>query len=114
MTRMTRHYNPGRGAFTQTDRVPMGAGSSFESAYVYGRNSPLVFVDPAGLRGIAVDSCSIPRSLALRSGSPNPYSRRSVPVKSSQKYEILVTSKVRASDVQVRWSGFLFQERPTE
>jgi hypothetical protein len=38
--------------FTQTDPMPMGAGSSYESTYVYGRNNPNVYVDPSGLRGV--------------------------------------------------------------
>jgi hypothetical protein len=37
--------------FTQTDPAPLGAGSVFESSYVYGLNSPLVYTDPSGLRG---------------------------------------------------------------
>lgn len=37
--------------FTQTDPLPLGAGSAFESAYVYGLNNPLVYIDPTGLRG---------------------------------------------------------------
>jgi hypothetical protein len=36
--------------FTQTDPLPMGPGSAFESTYVYAGNSPLVYVDPSGLR----------------------------------------------------------------
>ena len=39
------------GHFTQTDPMPLGAGSAFESAYVYGNNNPLVYTDPSGLRG---------------------------------------------------------------
>ena len=46
-----RHYNPTRGAFTQTDPMPFGAGSAFESAYVYGGNRPIVMTDPGGERG---------------------------------------------------------------
>lgn len=38
--------------FTQTDPWPMGASSPFESAYVYARNNPGVYVDPSGLRGV--------------------------------------------------------------
>jgi hypothetical protein len=33
--------------FTQTDAAPLGAGSVFESSYVYVGNSPLVCIDPA-------------------------------------------------------------------
>ena len=36
--------------FTQTDPMPLGAGSPFESAYVYVGNNPVVYVDPGGLR----------------------------------------------------------------
>jgi hypothetical protein len=39
-----------RGQFTQTDPMPYGPGTAFESSYVYGRNSPLVFTDPSGRR----------------------------------------------------------------
>ena len=39
--------------FTQTDPAPLGAGSAFESSYVYGLNSPLVYTDPSGLRASA-------------------------------------------------------------
>jgi RHS repeat-associated protein len=45
-----RQYNPVTGRFTQTDPTPYGAGSSFESSYVYGRNNPGVYSDPSGLR----------------------------------------------------------------
>ena len=36
--------------FTQTDPLPLGAGSAFESLYVYGGNNPAVYTDPSGLR----------------------------------------------------------------
>jgi hypothetical protein len=36
--------------FTQTDPMPEGAGSAFESSYVYAGNNPVVYVDPSGLR----------------------------------------------------------------
>ena len=47
---MTRCGTLSRGDFTQTDPLPMGAGSAFESAYAYGRNNPVRYVDPTGLR----------------------------------------------------------------
>jgi hypothetical protein len=50
--------------FTQTDPMPYGAGSSFESAYVYGMNSPLVFVDPSGRRGMRVGSVDLSNPIA--------------------------------------------------
>ena len=50
--------------FTQTDPAPLGAGTAFESAYVYGLNNPVMYTDPSGLRG------SMPGQLAQR--SPNP------------------------------------------
>jgi hypothetical protein len=37
--------------FTQTDPMPLGAGSAFESPYAYGLNNPLIDTDPPGLRG---------------------------------------------------------------
>ena len=36
--------------FTQTDPQQPDVGSPYEASYVYGRNSPLVFTDPSGLR----------------------------------------------------------------
>lgn len=36
--------------FTQTDPLPLGTGSPFESAYMYGLGNPAVYVDPSGLR----------------------------------------------------------------
>jgi hypothetical protein len=41
--------------FTQTDPMPYGPGSAFESAYVYASNRPTVMVDPSGLRGMIPD-----------------------------------------------------------
>jgi hypothetical protein len=61
--------------FTQTDPLPLGAGSVYESAYVYGLNNPLGYTDPSGLRG-GLPGCPYsanpiasnqPRTLALRS-----------------------------------------------
>jgi RHS repeat-associated protein len=49
-----RHYNPGRGAFTQTDPLNCGAGCAAESAYAYVGNRPTVMVDPSGERGVGV------------------------------------------------------------
>ncbi len=34
--------------FTQTDPLPIGAGTAFESSYVFVGNNPFVYVDPAG------------------------------------------------------------------
>jgi hypothetical protein len=39
-----------QGDFTQTDPMPYGPGTSFESSYVYSRNMPLTFKDPNGQR----------------------------------------------------------------
>jgi hypothetical protein len=57
--------------FTQTDPTPLGAGTAFESPYVYGRNGPLVFTDPSGKRsqersieGNAIAD-AVPNELAL-------------------------------------------------
>ena len=36
--------------FTQTDPMPMGAGSSYEATYVYAGDNPNVYSDPSGLR----------------------------------------------------------------
>jgi RHS repeat-associated protein len=46
-----RQYNPSTGSFTQVDPMPYGAGSAYESAYVYAGARPTVMVDPSGLRG---------------------------------------------------------------
>jgi hypothetical protein len=37
--------------FTQTDPMPYGSGHAYEASYVYGRNNPLMYTDPSGLRG---------------------------------------------------------------
>ena len=37
--------------FTQTDPLSAAVGQPYPSAYVYGNNKPLVYVDPSGLRG---------------------------------------------------------------
>ena len=54
--------------FTQTDPLP-----SMGSAYVYAYNSPLVYVDPSGLRGVSkfllIDSGGCPSCAAQRGGS---------------------------------------------
>jgi RHS repeat-associated protein len=49
-----RQYVPSFGSFTQTDPMAYGAGSAFESAYAYGRNNPMQFTDPLGLRSAEV------------------------------------------------------------
>ena len=36
--------------FTQTDPMPMGAGSAYESSYVYAGDNPNIYSDPSGLR----------------------------------------------------------------
>ena len=41
--------------FTQTDPLQADVGSAYPSAYVYGNNNPLMYVDPSGLRGIKAD-----------------------------------------------------------
>ena len=48
-----------REQFTQTDPTPYGAGSAFESAYVYVSDMPTVMVDPSGMRGQRV-GCAQP------------------------------------------------------
>lgn len=53
--------------FTQTDPMPMGAGTAFESAYVYGLNNPLRFVDPSGLRG---QSTTCTTRVPIKSAAP--------------------------------------------
>ena len=66
--------------FTQTDPLPLGAGSVFESSYVYGRNNPLRFVDPSGKRAkepVAapiVDSAPVCVDGACSAGPPAPKS----------------------------------------
>jgi hypothetical protein len=46
--------------FTQTDPLQPTVGSAYPSAYVYGNNNPVRFVDPTGLRstGAAMSSPS--------------------------------------------------------
>jgi RHS repeat-associated protein len=44
-----RHYNPNRGAFTQTDPWTRPAGSTAEAGYVYTGSNPMVFVDVSGM-----------------------------------------------------------------
>ncbi len=44
-----RHYNPGHGAFTQTDPWTRPAGSTAEAGYVYTGNNPLAYVDLSGM-----------------------------------------------------------------
>jgi RHS repeat-associated protein len=46
-----RQYNPTLGQFTQTDPMPMGLGSPFESAFVYVGDRPTFLIDPSGMRG---------------------------------------------------------------
>jgi RHS repeat-associated protein len=46
-----RQFNPAFGAFTQVDPLQAIVGSPYPSAYVYGNDNPMRFVDPTGLRG---------------------------------------------------------------
>lgn len=57
--------------FTQTDPMPRGAGSAFESPYAYANNNPAVYVDPSGLRSVAVKSKGAGR-LAVAVPLPRP------------------------------------------
>ena len=41
--------------FTQTDPLPAGLGSVYESTYVSGMNNPLKYTDPSGMRAAEVD-----------------------------------------------------------
>jgi hypothetical protein len=50
MTRFTILQN----LFTQTDPMPADVGSAYPSAYMYGNNDPVSFVDPSGLRGSSI------------------------------------------------------------
>ena len=45
-----RLYNPTLGTFTQTDPLEATVGEPYPSSYVYGRNNPVVYTDPSGLR----------------------------------------------------------------
>lgn len=55
--------------FTQTDPRPLGAGSAFESSYVYVGNNPVVYVDPSGLRKARAGAAT---SNPIRANSPAP------------------------------------------
>ncbi len=52
-----RQYQTTSGRFTQTDPMPYGAGHAFESAYIYGYDNPMRFVDPSGKRGGECSYC---------------------------------------------------------
>jgi Putative amidase domain len=59
--------------FTQTDPLPMGVGSAFESSYVYANNNPVALTDPSGKRAMlpVVDSVDgVPEVLALAAPKP--------------------------------------------
>jgi RHS repeat-associated protein len=56
-----RQYNPSRGSFTQTDPMPLGAGSAFEGSYVYAGARPTVMSDPNGMR-FGVGGYRVPRN----------------------------------------------------
>ena len=60
--------------FTQTDPMPMGAGTAYESSYVYGLNNPLVYVDPSGERGkssLPSHPLPVPETPSCRSYEPH-------------------------------------------
>jgi RHS repeat-associated protein len=69
-----RQYNPTLGMFTQTDPMPRGAGSAYESSYVYGRNNPLRFTDPSGLRATACKAPDWRQTFKLYGAALNPFS----------------------------------------
>ena len=60
--------------FTQTDPLPLGAGSVFEGSYVYGRNNPLVYTDPSGLRASACKAPDWKQTFKLYGAALNPFS----------------------------------------
>ena len=51
--------------FTQTDPRPRGAGSNFESPYVYGYDNPVTFVDPSGERASSANPVKNPIELTF-------------------------------------------------
>ena len=61
--------------FTQTDPMPMGVGSAFESAYVYGMNRPTVMVDPSGLRGAVPSTNPVSPQPTVQTWSMSPAPR---------------------------------------
>ena len=62
--------------FTQTapNPMPMGAGSAFESSYVYGGNNPLRFTDPSGLRATECKAPGWRQTFKLYGKALNPFS----------------------------------------
>jgi RHS repeat-associated protein len=67
-----RNYNASLGAFTQTDPMPMGAGSSFEATYVYAGDNPVSFSDPSGMRKSSPGLVGAPPLVVPRIPSPAP------------------------------------------
>jgi hypothetical protein len=59
--------------FTQTDPMPMGAGSAFEGSYVYGGSRPSVMTDPSGERSVFTAGLVFP--LANKAKRPTKTSR---------------------------------------
>ncbi len=63
-----RSYTPAHGRFTQTDPLPYGAGSAYESSFVYAYDNPLKFVDPNGKRGMLAGSGNV---ITMKKGGGN-------------------------------------------
>jgi RHS repeat-associated protein len=81
-----RYYNPGLGRFTQTDPMPLGAGSAFESVYVYGGDMPTVMVDPGGKRF----------GLGGHSDSLNPVAQAGPFISSEDDFVLMESGVIRA------------------
>lgn len=58
---------------TQTDPTPRGAGSAYEGSYVYGRNSPMRYTDPSGLRATECKAPDWKQTFKLFGQALNPF-----------------------------------------
>jgi hypothetical protein len=90
--------------FTQTDPMPRGVGSTFESAYVYVSDLPTVMTDPSGLRGMIPNELGFDYSRSYSGGGPK-FQRYAVSAGSTFDVNPLLVNSIVLSEATGKRKG---------